>query len=180
MDKGYNNTYDFSVTYTDSYGKTFAETVALTVTDDANADVGTASTTLETSVAGRSSIGISKNNTGPAYFDLNNANHRDLLSQGAKDFIARHAGDNVDALNELFALAVQVTDTNNEAAPIQSSTNLQTMVDVLHTDASTVIQSAAISLYNAIGDIITLAVTDHWWNRNSDNRCGHSRLLQTR
>ena len=101
LDKGYNNTYDFTVTYTDSYGKTFAETVALTVTDDANADVGTASTTLETSVAGRSSIGISKNNTGPAYFDLNNANHRDLLSQGAKDFIARHAGDNVDALNEV-------------------------------------------------------------------------------
>ena len=123
LDKGFNNQYDFTVTYTDSYGKTFAETVALTVADDPTSDAGTATTSSEVSVSGRSSINISKDNVGPAYFDLNNANHRDLLSQGAKDFIERHAGSSVDALNEVFVHAVETTDANSEGSIVQASTS---------------------------------------------------------
>ena len=167
LDKGYNNQYDFTVTYTDSYGKTFAETVALTVSDDPTADAGTAVATSEVSVAGRSSINISKDATGPAYFDLNNANHRDLLSQGAKDFIARHAGDNVDALNEVFVHVAEVTDANSEGSIIQSSTAVTAMTDVFTTDASETVTSNGLDVdaaNAAIGDEFTLSVDDHAGN----------------
>ncbi len=162
LDKGYNNTYDFTVTYTDSYGKTFAETVALTVQDDPTSDTGTAATQSEVSVSGRSSINISKNAAGPAYFDLNNANHRDLLSQGAKDFIARHAGDNVDALNEVFAHIVEVTDGNNDAQAITSSTGLTSMTDVFTTDVQAQIKTDSLNIGTTTAtDVITLTVDDH-------------------
>ena len=164
LDQGFNNQYDFTVTYTDSFGKTFAETVALTVADDPTSDAGTAVAQSEVSVSGRSSINISKDNVGPAYFDLNNANHRDLLSQGAKDFIARHAGDNVDALNEVFVHVAETTDANSEGSILQSSTSAVTsMTDVFTTDARETVQSAAITLdtNTAAGHVFTLTVRNH-------------------
>ena len=95
---------------------------------------------------------------------LNNANHRDLLSQGAKDFIARHAGDNVDALNELFAHAVQVTDTNSRCVAIQSSTSvLQLWWMCLRTDVNCHFSQLPSTwlLVHATGDMFTLTVKDH-------------------
>ena len=164
VDNGYDNKYDFTVTYTDSYGKTFAETVQLSVLDDATIDVSTASTSLETSTTGSSDINISKTNTDIAYFDLNDANHRDLLSQGAKDFITRHAGDNVDALNEVFGFVALNTGTVAAADrfAVQSAAATNNTTDLFTTDVQETITSAAINTGTArsAGDVYTLKVSN--------------------
>ena len=164
VDNGYDNKYDFTVTYTDSYGKTFAESVQLTVLDDTSVDVSTASTSLETSTTGSSDINISKTNTDIAYFDLNDANHRDLLSQGAKDFIKRHAGDNVDALNEVFGF-VNITGGTVAAGQrfeVQSATSTTATTDLFTTDVNETITSAAINVGTvpATNDVFTLVLDD--------------------
>ena len=98
-----NNIYQFTVVYTDGNNKTFTETINVTVTDDAFADAATSITTLEQATHGESSMQIQAN-TGSAFsFDVNEALHRDLLSQGAKDFITRLAGTDGVGAGEIFA-----------------------------------------------------------------------------
>ena len=106
------NVYDFIVTYTNSTGNTFAETVALTVTNNSIADAGIAQTDQEVARTGRSSMQISVDSTGTAdiTFDLSAAATRDLLSQGAKDFIERHADTDGVAAGEIFAFIGDPTD----------------------------------------------------------------------
>ena len=96
-----NNIYQFTVVYTDGNNKTFTETINVTVTDDATADAATSITTLEQATHGESSMQIQASNATFA-FDVNNSLHRDLLSQGAKDFIERHAGTDGVGAGELF------------------------------------------------------------------------------
>ena len=62
--------YDFVVTYTNSTGNTFAETVALTVTNNSIADAGIAQTDQEVARSGRSSIQISVDSTGTTDFQF--------------------------------------------------------------------------------------------------------------
>ena len=170
LDKGFNNGYDFTVTYTDSHGKTFAETVVLTVTDDANSDRGTASQTVELSMAGRSDVNISKTNFATGVFDLGNANHRDLLSQGAKDFIERHAGAAVNALGELKVnVATAFTGTQSASAAVTSRTantkdaflsnsseTNTTAAALAFSSATTGPETIELAVDNANGDTITL------------------------
>lgn len=96
-----NNIYQFTVVYTDGNNKTFTETINVTVTDDNLADAATSITTLEQATHGESSTQIQAS-TAAFAFDVNNSLHRDLLSQGAKDFIERHAGADGVGAGELF------------------------------------------------------------------------------
>jgi flagellin len=114
-DSGTNNVYDFTVAYTHSNGKVFTETVALTVTNNSVADVGSATTTLEVPTIGRSDITVSAANTGAWDIDFSRSADRDLLSQGAKDFITRHAGDAI-AANEVFFRFSAVTQGGTNGA----------------------------------------------------------------
>ena len=98
-----NNVYQFTVVYTDGNNKTFTETINVTVTDDATADVATSITTLEQATHGESSMQIQANTAAGFSFDVNEALDRDLLSQGAKDFIERLAGTDGVGATEVFA-----------------------------------------------------------------------------
>ena len=127
-----NNVYQFTVVYTDGNNKTFTETVNITVTDDAAADVATSITTLEQASHGESSIQIQAN-TGSAFaFDVNEALDRDLLSQGAKDFIERLAGTDGVGASEVFAsVALTAAGTTNGARTANGETAVgTTAIDV--------------------------------------------------
>ena len=95
------NDYEFVITYTNSTGNTFAETITLNVTNNAITDASINQTDQELSTTGRSSIQVSADSTNDFFFDIAEASHRDLLSQGAKDFIDRHTSDTL-ATAELF------------------------------------------------------------------------------
>ena len=107
------NEYSFTVTYTNAGGKTFVETVTLNVTNDSIADVGITQTDQELTTMGRSSIQISADNATDFKFDARDATHRDLLSQGAKDFITRHAGDTLANGEVFYALTTAITDVDS-------------------------------------------------------------------
>jgi flagellin len=85
------NAYVFTVTYTNAVGKTFAESVTLNVTNNAIADAAITQTDSELTTTGRTSIQVSSRGVADFQFDLTTAANRDLLSQGAKDFITRHS-----------------------------------------------------------------------------------------
>ena len=117
------NEYSFTVTYTNAGGKTFVETVTLNVTDNELADVGIAQTDQELTTTGRSSIQISADNATDFFFDARLSAHRDLLSQGAKDFITRHAGDTLANGEVFYGFTSAITDvTGNQAANYGSTT----------------------------------------------------------
>ena len=131
-----NNVYQFTVVYTDGNNKTFTETVNITVTDDATADVATSITTLEQASHGESSIQIQAN-TGSAFaFDVNEALDRDLLSQGAKDFIERLAGTDGVGASEVFAsVALTAGGTTNAARTANGETAVGTTAIDVNTGA---------------------------------------------
>ena len=127
-----NNVYQFTVVYTDGNNKTFTETINVTVTDDAFADAATSITTLEQASHGESSMQIQAN-TGSAFaFDVNEALHRDLLSQGAKDFIERLAGtDGVGAAEVFASVALTSAGATNGARTANGETAVgTTAIDV--------------------------------------------------
>ena len=95
------NVYEFTIAYTHSNNKVFTETVVLTVDNNVIADVGSAATAQEVSITGRSNIRVSADNANAWDIDFSRAADQDLLSQGAKDFITRHAGATLGA-NEVY------------------------------------------------------------------------------
>ncbi len=113
------NNYVFTVTYTNSSGKTFAEAVTINVTNNAIADVAITQTDQELATTGRSSLQVSAQGTTDFIYDATLAANQDMLSQGAKDFIARHAANaSAPAATELFYGMNTITDVTggNQAA----------------------------------------------------------------
>jgi hypothetical protein len=110
-DAGNNNGYEFTVTYTNATGKTFAEAVTINVTNNAIADVAVTQTDQELTTTGRSSLQVSAQGTSDFFYDPTTAANQDMLSQGAKDFIARHAANaSAPAATELFYGLNTITD----------------------------------------------------------------------
>ena len=97
----FDNVYQITIAYTRlSANKVYTETVNITVTDNATEDMGSIRLDQEEQTTGRSAIALSMDDTTPAVLDFHSALDRDMLSQGAKDFIAQHGG--LDAANEVF------------------------------------------------------------------------------
>ena len=114
------NNYQITVVYTASDNKTYTETVNIEVTDDALTDLGTVAVSSNRTSSGRSAIQLSQNDTS-SNLDFGSALDRDMLSQGAKDFIARHGG--LDAAGEVFGHLAVASETMTGAATAQASIN---------------------------------------------------------
>ena len=110
------NIYNITIAYTNSASKIFTETIAITVTDDATGDAGSVTTTLDRPDLGRSSIQLNQNNSA-SVLDFTAAATQDMLSQGAKDFIARSGGNAAT-----FAHLTETTDAGNFGAITQTAT----------------------------------------------------------
>ena len=138
------NNYQITVVYTASDNKTYTETVNIEVTDDALTDLGTVAVSSNRTSSGRSAIQLSQNDS-VSHLDFGDALMRDMLSQGAKDFIARHGG--LDAANEVFGHLAVASETMTGAATAVGSIN-STNVFGIDTDTTT----AADDLFGSAGD----------------------------
>jgi len=102
------NAYQITVSYTDSANRLYTETVNIAVTDNATEDAGSIRLTQEEQTTGRSAIVLSQDDS-TNVLDFHNALDRDMLSQGAKDFIAQHGG--LDANGEVFGFLAVASET---------------------------------------------------------------------
>ena len=151
------NNYQITVVYTASNLKTYTETVNIEVTDDPLADLGTVAVSSERATTGRSAIQLSQNNT-VSHLDFGDALTRDMLSQGAKDFIARHGG--ADAANEIFGHLAVASETMTGAATGVGTIN-STNVHGVDSDTTT----AADDLFQSpVGGTTHLTVGDNSGN----------------
>ena len=146
----FDNVYQITIAYQDSANKVYTETVNITVTDNATEDMGSIRLDQEEQTTGRSSIALSMDDTTPAVLDFHSALDRDMLSQGAKDFIAQHGG--LDAANEVFGfLAVASEDMTGAVATGVSAINSTNVVGIDVTGSNT----QAIDLNGAAGGATT-------------------------
>ena len=131
----FDNVYQITVAYQDSANKVYTETVNITVTDNATEDMGSIRLDQEEQTTGRSSISLSMDDTTPAVLDFHSALDRDMLSQGAKDFIAQHGG--LMPLTKYLASLQSLQDMTGAVATGVSAINSTNVVGIDVTGSNT-------------------------------------------
>ena len=152
-----------SQSFTDSNSRQYTETVNLTVTNNAIADVGTITLDSEFANRGRSNINLNQDNNNNT-LDFTQAATLELLSAGAQSFITRQGGAaSTFAFFELAATPEGVTGSKNAAA---GDTDGDGTNDVVLTAAGAIGGASALSAANSLllgddigNETITLKIT---------------------
>ena len=146
------NIYTFTIQYTDSNSRVYTETVNLTVTDNALADVGTILLDANRGNRGASSINLNQDN-GDSTLDFSQTATQELLSAGAAAFIERQGGAaSTFAFFELAATPEGVTGTLNARDAANTDT------DGANGDDLTLTAAGAIATAGNLGGANSVAI----------------------
>ncbi len=104
----HDNSYLITMTYTSSTNKVYTETINIDVTDNATEDAGSVAIASERAHIGRSAIQLSQDDS-TNHLDFSVSTVQDMLSSGAKEFIARHGG--TAAAGNVFGLLAISSET---------------------------------------------------------------------